>query len=131
MEFVEQAERLKSLAKELTLGAAESAVLSAALDLAEGLAQRVHAMEEEFAALTEQVDDLEDALDEMGEDLYGEEGDETFEVECPNCGELIQIDEGILEEGSIACPGCDETLEFEFGCDCDDCDCENCGHEHD
>lgn len=39
---------------------------------------------------------------------------EYYEVECPACHETICVDEGILEEGSTACPNCGETLEFEI-----------------
>jgi hypothetical protein len=127
MDIIEKAESLKELAKHLG-ESPEANLLAAALALVDALAKEVVGLKEELNALTEQVDDIEDALDEIAEDVYGEDEDETFEVECPNCGELIQVDEGILEDGSIVCPGCDETLEFELGCDCGDC--EDCDHEH-
>ena len=43
-----------------------------------------------------------------------EEEDEFYEVECPSCHEVICVDEGILEEGSVECPNCGEKLEFEI-----------------
>ena len=43
-----------------------------------------------------------------------DEDDEFFEVECPACGEVINVDEGILESGSIECPNCGENLEFDI-----------------
>ncbi|MCL2300358.1 MAG: phage terminase large subunit family protein, partial [Firmicutes bacterium] len=109
MEIIEKAQRLRELAKEVDdISPAAVTLLASALELIEELAQGLSAAKEELEALTEQVDDLDDAFEELCEDVYGDEdGDETFEVECPNCGELIQIDEGILEEGSITCPGCD------------------------
>ncbi len=132
MELIEKVQQLQKLAKGVDdLPPAAAAVLHAALELLEELATELSSVHEELEALTEQVDDLDEVLEEMCEDIYGDEdGDKTFEVECPNCGELIQIDEGILEEGSIACPGCEETLEFDLGCDCEGCHCEDCeGHE--
>ena len=129
MDSIEKAQRLRELAKDIDdMSPAAVTLISAALELIEELAQGLSAAQEELEELTEQVDDLDDAFEELCEDVYGdeEEGDETFEVECPNCGELIQIDEGILEEGSITCPGCDENLEFDLGCDCEGCDCEKC-----
>ena len=128
MDIIEKAQRLRELAKEMEdVSPAAVTLMASALELIEELAQGLSAAKEELEALTEQVDDLDDALEELCEDVYGDEdGDETFEVECPNCGELIQIDEGILEEGSITCPGCEENLEFDLGCDCDSCACEDC-----
>ena len=32
---------------------------------------------------------------------------------CPTCGDTILIDEGMIEEGSINCPNCNELLEFD------------------
>ena len=133
MDIIEKAQRLEELAKSLETEDAAKNLIAAALELISELAKKVTGLEEELEALTEQVDDLDDAFEELCEDVYGDEEDETFEVECPNCGELIQIDEGILEDGSITCPGCDETLEFElddFECGGCGCGCEDCKGKH-
>jgi len=128
MDIIEKSQRLRELAKDVDdMPPVAITLIASVLELIEELAKGLTAAQEELAALTEQVDDLDDAFEELCEDVYGDEdGDETFEVECPNCGELIQIDEGILEEGSITCPGCDENLEFDLGCDCEGCDCGSC-----
>ena len=65
-------------------------------------------------------DDDEDEDDEDYEDDFGDEdefdfGDETlYEVKCPTCGEVITIDEEMLDEGSTKCPNCGEELEFDM-----------------
>ena len=96
--------------------------IKALQELVAKLEQRVAALEEEVGVLAGQMDEIDDALAEFADDIYGEDDeDDVFDVECPGCGELIQIDIGILQEGFVNCPGCEETLEFEFGCDCEDC----------
>ena len=55
-------------------------------------------------------DDFEDF--EEGFD-YGDEETTIYEVKC-TCGEVINFDEETLEEGSMVCPNCGETLEFSF-----------------
>lgn len=57
-------------------------------------------------------DDLDDE-DEEGEEGFdfGDEDTTIYEVQCV-CGEVIDFDEDTLEEGSIVCPNCGETLEF-------------------
>jgi len=133
MDIIEKAQRLEELAKSLETEDAAKNLIAAALELISELAKKVTGLEEELEELGEEVDDLDDAFEELCEDVYGDEEDETFEVECPNCGELIQIDEGILEDGGITCPGCDETLEFEmddFGGGCGGCGCEGCHGKH-
>ena len=54
-------------------------------------------------------DDEDEDLDE-GFD-FGDPDTTIYEVECA-CGSIINFDEETLEEGSIVCPECGETLEF-------------------
>ena len=54
----------------------------------------------------------EDDYDEEGFD-YGDEDTTIYEVKCV-CGNVIAFDEDTLEEGSIICDNCGETLEFSF-----------------
>lgn len=53
--------------------------------------------------------------DEDEEDYdFDEDDDELYEITCPTCGDTILIDEGMIDEGSINCPNCDELLEFDY-----------------
>ena len=63
--------------------------------------------DEEFEDDDEDLDyeDLEEGFD------FGDEETTIYEVTCA-CGEVIAFDEETLEEGSIICPDCGETLEF-------------------
>ena len=76
--------------------------------------------------LDEEDEDYEDEWDEDDFDDYEDEddfedegfdfGDEEttiYEVKCA-CGNVIAFDEDTLEEGSIICEKCGETLEFTF-----------------
>ena len=56
--------------------------------------------------------DDEDEAYEEGFD-FGDEETTIYEVECA-CGNIIDFDEETLENGSIVCPNCGETLEFTF-----------------
>jgi len=56
-------------------------------------------------------DEDEDEEFEEGFD-FGDEETTIYEVQCV-CGEVINFDEETLEEGSIICPNCGETLEFD------------------
>ena len=73
--------------------------------------------------LDEEDEDYEDDYDDEDEDYYDDDedyeegfdfGDEEttiYEVKCA-CGEIIDFDEETLEQGSMICPNCGETLEF-------------------
>ena len=64
-------------------------------------------------------DDYDDEdFDEEGFD-FGDEDTTIYEVKCV-CGNVIAFDEETLEEGSIICDECGETLEFSFEDDDED-----------
>ena len=63
-------------------------------------------------------DEDEDEYDEEGFD-FGDEDSTIYEVVCA-CGNVINFDEDTLEEGSIICDECGETLEFSFEDDDED-----------
>lgn len=46
-------------------------------------------------------------------------------VVCPACDARIELTDEDLEQGSISCPKCAVSLEFDMDDDCD------CGHDHD
>ena len=53
-----------------------------------------------------------------------EDGEMTYEVDCPSCGGEIVLQEADLVSGSIKCPACGEQLDFEYGED-EDSDAED------
>ena len=66
-----------------------------------------------FAGFSHGFDD--DGIDEEAvpeEDGFEQDG-VFYEAECPSCGEVIEFDDEILDEGSVRCPGCGALLEFE------------------
>ena len=122
----------------------EGQLISAIVDLLGDMTRRLTDIEETTIAISDELDQIEEDLDAIEDfildqddgtgdfgdgfsddgDYYGDDGyDEGFdfgdedstiyEVKCA-CGEVINFDEETLEEGSIVCPKCGETLEFTF-----------------
>ena len=58
-------------------------------------------------------DDGEDDEDDDF-DFDDDDDDELYEITCPTCGDTILLDEGMIDEGSINCPNCNELLEFDY-----------------
>lgn len=112
----------------------ETKVLNAVLDVLEDLALTVSDLDDEMELVTEQLDAVDEDLADLEEIFYDECDDcdcdccddDMYEVECPNCGEVIYFDEDIILDGEAECPACGEVLEFDCDCECceDDCDCE-------
>ncbi|MEG0615485.1 MAG: hypothetical protein RR540_06985 [Oscillospiraceae bacterium] len=110
------------------------------LQMAAILDEMAHGIEDiqgEVDEMTELVDiidqdlgDVEDALcedddddcdcdccdddDDDDDDFDFDDDDELYEITCPTCGDTICLNEEMLDEGSMACPGCGENLEFDF-----------------
>ena len=56
-----------------------------------------------------------ECFDDDDDDEYDlDDDDELYEVTCPTCGDTILVDEGMIDEGSINCPNCNELLEFDY-----------------
>ena len=122
----------------------EGKMIAAIVDLLGDMARKVSDIEETTIAISDELDEIEEDLDAiedfiMDEEDYDEEEDEyedeedewdedddyeegfdfgdedttIYEVQCA-CGNIINFDEETLEEGSIICPDCGETLEFSF-----------------
>jgi phage FluMu protein Com len=121
------------LAEGLALDAAkpEAKLINAIIDLLDDLTLTVSDLEDGLEILNEQVDAVDEDLDDLESYVYEEldedydEDDDYFEIECPKCGEVVCVDEGVLEDGSINCPNCDELLEFDIDCDCEECNPDN------
>ena len=86
----------------------------------------------------EEYDDVElnEADEVYDEDEDYEEDDLSYiEMECPNCSEVVEIDEELLFDDSVdvVCPNCHAViLSSEDDCDCGcGCGCEDDDYEDD
>ena len=141
MTVTEKVAYLKGLVEGLDFDAdkKETKVINAVLDVLEDLALAVSDLDDEMAVVTEQLDAVDEDLADLEEVFYEELDDcdcdcddcdcdcdeDMYEVECPNCGELIYFDEEIILDGKADCPACGEVLEFEV----DECDCDCCADD--
>ena len=78
-------------------------------------------------------DDDDDDYDEDEDFDFDDEDNPFYEVTCGACGQKLNVSEDVLLEDEIECPNCGELLEFDFSglfdeeeeeCDgnCDGCD---------
>ena len=147
MTISEKVAYLKGLAEGLNIDtekSKEGKLISVMIGILEEIGMSIEDLEESAEALGEEIDAISDDLSDVEKVVYDDEDedddecgcgcddDDFFEVECPNCGETLVIDESVLEEGVIQCPGCKQKfaldLSDECGCEDDDCGC-GCGCE--
>ncbi len=113
----------------------EGKLLTAVIDVLDDIALAIEDVEEIQDEMGEQVDGIDEDLAELEKIVYEQEDDIEFEeIQCPYCGEEIEVDLELIDEDAeaIECPHCHQKIELEWDCDCDDdeCDC-GCGHKHD
>ena len=143
MTISEKSAYLKGLMDGLSLNteANEGKMIAAIVDLLGDLSKKVTDIEDITLAISDELDEIEEDLDAiedfiMDEDddfedyeedeldwdedeeyeegfEFGDEESTIYEVTCA-CGEVINFDEDVLEQGSMTCPNCGETLEFSF-----------------
>ena len=142
MTISEKSAYLKGLMDGLKLNTEsdEGKMIAAIVDMLGDLARKVTDIEDTTIAISDELDEIEEDLDaiedfimdsdeedwdeeeeedeEWDEDEdyeegfdFGDEDSTIYEVVCA-CGTVINFDEETLEEGSIICDNCGETLEF-------------------
>ena len=151
MTISEKVAYLKGLAEGLNIDtekSKEGKLISVMIGILEEIGMSIEDLEENTEALGEEIDAISDDLSDVEKAVFEDEeeddddcccdDDDFFEVECPNCGETLMIDESVLEEGVIQCPGCKQKFALDLSDDCccgdedDDCGC-GCGcedHDH-
>lgn len=139
MTISEKVAYLKGLAEGLDLDTTkskEAKLISVMIGILEEVGLSIEDLEDNTAALGEEIDAISEDLSDVEEIVYDEDEDDCgcgdddfFEVECPNCGAEIDIDEDILDEGTVVCPACGEKFVIDLCDDEEDGCC--CGHHHD
>lgn len=147
MTLTEKSAYLKGLAEGIKLSDDDNGkVLKAIIELLDDITNELADVADGVDELCEQIDAVDEDLANLEEYVYDDDeddccccdDDEVFEVECPECHDIVYLDYEMLEDGEIACPNCGKRLELEFddcdcdcGCECgDDCQCteeDNCG----
>ena len=119
MTISEKVAYLKGLAEGLSLDtekSKEGKLISVMIGILEEMAMSIEDLEENSLALGEEIDTLSDDLADVENVVYEEEDEDGdfFEVDCPECGEPLCIDEDDLAEGMVQCPGCDSTFSLDL-----------------
>lgn len=129
MNLSERAAYIKGLAEGLDLDTdkKEARVIKEMLELLSEMATDVENIGDDLGQLYDAVETIDEDLSYVEEEVFGEGGhdfsEELYEITCPNCQEIVRLDEEMIFSGDVVCPGCGEKIELEI----DDCDC---GHDH-
>ena len=138
MTISEKVAYLKGLAEGLNIDtdkSKEGKLINVMIGILEEIGLALEDLEENSLALGEEIDVLSDDLADVEAVVFDEDEDEDyededeeefdddwFEVECPNCDEVLVVDEDALAEGYIKCPNCDTEYSLDLTDDVVDAD---------
>lgn len=137
-ELIKKVSYLKGFADGLDINEKtdEGKLLKKMIEVLDEMSDAICDLAQDQDDLYDQVEAIDEDLGELEEYFYDDEDDdcdcdcdcddEYFEIECPNCNEIICLDEDFFddEDAPIICPSCGKEIELDFSCDCgDDCDC--------
>ena len=127
----------------------EAKVLAEVLDVLREVGDQLDTVDATLDEFGEEIDAISDDLADV-EAIVGEDDEDDcccahdlgcdndlddedfFEVDCPNCGESLVIDDEVLEAGVIDCPKCGQKFALDFEGEDDECGCGcDCGCDHD
>ena len=140
MTIKEQAAYLKGMMEGLNLDETkgETKLLKSIVDLVHNMSISFEDLEEDMDSVLEQLDVMDEDLAEVEDKVgvkncgCGCDDEDCYEVVCPNCNKHICLCEESLMDKEMNCPNCGELLEFDLydihdGC----CSCCDCGPECD
>ncbi len=118
---------LKGLAEGMQIGESsnEGKLLKAMIDVMDDIALAVDDIEDVQEQLSEQIDSMDEDLAEVERVLFDEDDDCCCggEIECPYCGEVIDLDEDMIDDeaSTLKCPHCHKEIEIDWECECEEC----------
>lgn len=120
---------LKGLAAGLGFepGSREGKLFTQLIDVIDALADAVTDLQDDYADILEYAEAIDEDLNELEEDFYDEDElldededyyddldeDDMFSVECPECHEIVYIDDDMLEDDDVVeilCPNCERVV---------------------
>ncbi|HKL10553.1 MAG TPA: MJ0042-type zinc finger domain-containing protein [Clostridia bacterium] len=104
---------------DIDTNANEGKLFAKIVETLEDLAREVDYINEDLDDMEEYLDAMDDDLTDLEDDFYDledeEDEDEFYEIECPSCDDIFYLDESDLifdGEGliKVACPNCGEMV---------------------
>ena len=129
----EKAAYLKGLLDGLEIDGStkEGKVLLALYDVISEICETVDTIDADVDDIVEFCDTVDQDLSDVADAVFGDDDecdcdecdcddcdccdddDCEYEVVCPTCGDTIELNDLMLEDGSVECPNCGELLEFD------------------
>ena len=120
MDITEKVAYLRGLAEGLELNreSKEGKIISVIIDILDDMAGSIEDLSDGLELVGHQLDDINEELDLIDEfddeDITDDFEGELYEVTCPDCKNVVYMDEDMLDVGEMPCPNCGELLEIDL-----------------
>lgn len=96
------------LDRESKEGKVLSEVIAVLGDLAESVDELHHAQLE----IEDYLEDVDEDLSVLENEIFGDQDEETVEIKCPNCGQILYLESGETDDQPVdlICPNCGEVV---------------------
>lgn len=104
----------------------EGRIINGILDILTELNEYIGEVDDDLYDVETSMEEISDDLAEVEDILYDDDfddyddedfedgDDDIYEIECPECGELVYADGETLDETDVYCPNCHKMLEVEI-----------------
>src|SRR5699024_5469758 len=96
-------------------------------DLEQTINDRMVEMAQTQLDIEEKLKSMDKSIKNIEKDIYMEDemdnGDYDIEIKCTYCNETFTVEMDDLTSAEITCPECNNTIELDWGADC------NCGED--
>lgn len=131
----QQVSYLQGLAEGLDISreTKEGKIISHIIEVLETVTQSIEDVKARQVDLETYLESIDDDLNDLEEDFYEEEDDDSdyVEVKCPQCNDIVCFDAAILDDDDVVevtCPRCNEVVfindgsydeVFDHQCECE------------
>lgn len=110
----------------------EGRIINGILDILKDMNEYIGELDDDLFAVETSVEEISEDLSDVEDKVYGEcdgdcdscdecdfdeddyNDDDIYEIECPECGQLVYADSETLDEEEIYCPNCHKKVDIEI-----------------
>lgn len=124
MDLIEKSAHIKDLVEKMNLNPLrdETKILKSVVSLLEDIATDVKKLNVKCSENGEIIDELDESLAKVEDIIYGcehancgfsgEEENVSYRALCPNCENVIYLDDDMIAASNVVCSNCGEELSF-------------------
>lgn len=97
----------------------EGKILKEMISLLSEVSDELTKAREDISQMFDELDAFDEDLQRLEREVFDDEDEDPFdgglyEITCPECSEVVCVDEDMLDDDDISCPACGAKFEVDF-----------------